>query len=89
MGARLPLRYGADGPLAAAILDAVAHDRSLDLEATAARLNLDRVIAPVARPVVLQMLTTLTDDHYLVSHATGVRSFAFELVRRGWIATGR
>lgn len=87
---RIPLYYGSDGATAIAALDAIATAASgMDLDTVVARLDLVAAIAPVDRSTVRQVLTTLADDHYLVSDADGVRTFAFPLVRRAWIATGR
>lgn len=88
---RIPLYYGEDAPIAIASLEAIATapDGALDLDTVIARLDLVAAIAPVDRAAVQQVLTTLADDHYIVSDAIGVRTFAFPLVRRAWIATGR
>jgi len=88
---RVPLYYGPDAALAIAALDAIAAagDRAMSLDAIVTQLDLVRALAPVDRAAVQHVLTTLADDHYIVADAAGSRTFAFALVRRGWVITGR
>ena len=88
---RIPLYYGTDARLATAALDviAAAGDGVIGLDGIVSQLDLAPGLAPVDRSAVQQVLTTLADDHYVVADAAGNRTFAFPLVRRGWVMTGR
>lgn len=77
--------YGGDAPVAVAVLDALATSRAaLQPPDIASRVNTSAA-APVDRELLSDVIERLVDDHYLVFEGDSLR-FAFDLVRRAWIA---
>jgi len=79
--------YGEDAPLAGAILDDIAGEPSgVALVDLLRRLGAHRQLAPIDEELARDVIHRLEADHYLVRDAADRRRFAFELVRRAWIA---
>lgn len=82
---RIAPYYDSAGPIAAAVLDALAHDaEGLALPEVESRVAADPLAAPVDRERLRDVLERLEEDHYLVREGER-RRFAFSLVRRAWI----
>jgi hypothetical protein len=77
--------YGDDAPVATAVLDALAPSPAAvaqrDVEARVATSG----AAPVDHDLLCDVIERLVDDHYLVHEGEELR-FAFNLVRRAWLA---
>ena len=83
---RIEPYYGDDSPLARAVLDAIAATSSgLGLAELSAQMAADRRLAPIDDERIRDVVHRLESDHYLVREGDR-RRFAFELVRRAWIA---
>jgi hypothetical protein len=77
--------YGDDAPVAIAVLDALATSRAaLPPPDIASRVDTSAA-APVDRELLSDVIERLVDDHYLVFEGDSLR-FAFDLVRRAWVA---
>ncbi len=77
--------YGDDAPVATAVLDAFAPEPdALGLRDIEARVATSAP-APVDHDLLCDVLERLVDDHYLVYEGEDLR-FAFDLVRRAWVA---
>lgn len=84
---RIQPYYGDDAPVARAVLDAIAPGPAALLSRDVQARVATSAVAPVEREVLLDVTERLVDDHYLVSEGESLR-FAFDLVRRAWLARG-
>lgn len=86
---RLADYYGAQTPLAAAVLDECAATNTvLTVDELLRRLAFVAEVAPVTRGDLTVLLERLEADHYLVRHGAGDH-FPRNLVRRAWLAFRR
>lgn len=83
---RIEPYYADESALARAVLDLVAAEPSgLGLADVIARMAADRLLAPIDGERIRDVVHRLESDHYLVREGDR-RRFAFELVRRAWVA---
>jgi hypothetical protein len=83
---RIEPYYGAESPLARAVLDVIASEPSgLSLADVIAQIAVDRRLAPIDDERIRDVVHRLESDHYL-ARAGDRRCFAFVLVRRAWVA---